>query len=335
MAISKKSKSIIAITMGDPAGVGGEVALKALARRMKSPSPNFCIFGDYDYLVRNMKKFKVRIPLVRLEKNADARRINGKVGVVDLGGAKQAKWGKISASNGKAAVRYITEAARAALYGKVDAIVTAPISKEAIHSAGFSFPGHTELLAHLSKTKSFAMMMAGGPFKIVLQSIHVSLKESLKQIKQPLVWEKIALTRKILIEWFGIKKPRIAVAGVNPHAGENGAFGREEIQVLKPVIEKTRRKGWNVTGPHPPDTLFYWASQGRFDAVLCMYHDQGLIPFKLAVFNTGVNVTLGLPFIRTSPDHGTAFEIAGKNKADPSSMFYAMQLAETLAKSTR
>ena len=168
------------------------------------------------------------------------------------------------------------------------------------------------------------MMMAGGPFKITLQSIHVSLKKSLAYITQPLVWEKLSLTRRVLIDWFGIKNPSIAVAGVNPHAGENGAFGREEILILKPVIEKARSKGWKVTGPHPPDTLFYWASKGRFDAVLCMYHDQGLIPFKLAVFDKGVNLTLGLPFIRTSPDHGTAFDIAGKGIADPSSMLSAI-----------
>jgi 4-phospho-D-threonate 3-dehydrogenase / 4-phospho-D-erythronate 3-dehydrogenase len=333
--IPSRRKTVIAITMGDPAGVGGEVALKALARRLKSPSPVFCFFGDYDYLGRAMKKFKVRAPLVRLKQVDDALRLKGKVGVVDLGGAEKTQWGKISASCGKAAVCYITHAAHAALQGKIDAIVTAPISKDAIHRAGFSFPGHTELLAHLSKTKSFAMMMAGGPFKIVLQSIHISLKESLAQITQPRVWEKLSLTRKTLVEWFGINKPRIAVAGVNPHAGENGAFGNEEIKILRPVVQKARRKGWNVTGPYPPDTLYYWASKGRFDAVLCMYHDQGLIPFKLAVFDTGVNLTLGLPFVRTSPDHGTAFDIAGKGIADPSSMLSAMRLAEKLAEKAR
>jgi 4-hydroxythreonine-4-phosphate dehydrogenase len=174
------------------------------------------------------------------------------------------------------------------------------------------------------------MMMVGGPFRIALQSIHVALKESVLMVKPGLVWEKLELTHRTLREWFGVRNPRIAVAGVNPHAGENGAFGKEELRVIRPVVQRARRKGWRVTGPHPADTLFYWASKGKYDAVLCMYHDQGLIPLKLAAFETGVNLTLGLPFVRTSPDHGTAFDIAGKGKADPRSMVAAIRLAERL-----
>ncbi|HVM32620.1 MAG TPA: 4-hydroxythreonine-4-phosphate dehydrogenase PdxA, partial [bacterium] len=236
---------------------------------------------------------------------------------------------------GAAAVRYIVEGARLALMGEVDALVTSPISKEAIHKAGCRYPGHTELLAYLSNTKDFAMMMVGGPFKITLLSIHVALKDSLASVKPRLVMDKLQLTHETMRKWFGIKNPRIAVAGVNPHAGENGAFGKEELKVLKPVIESARGLGWDVTGPHPPDTLFYWASQGKYDAILCMYHDQGLIPFKLAAFDSGVNLTLGLPFVRTSPDHGTAFDIAGKGIANPSSMISAIRLAETLAAKAR
>jgi 4-hydroxythreonine-4-phosphate dehydrogenase len=252
------------------------------------------------------------------------------VGVIDLGGAERVQFGKISAACGTAAVDYICEAAKMALKGQAKAIVTAPISKEAIHKAGCVFPGHTELLAHLSKTKSFAMMMVGGPFRIVLQSIHVALKDSVLQVKPILVREKLTLTHRALRELFGIANPRIAVAGVNPHAGENGAFGREEIKVLKPAIDWAQKRGWKVTGPHPPDTLYYWASQGRYDAVLCMNHDQGLIPFKLLAFENGVNMTIGLPFVRTSPDHGTAFDIAGKGRANPRSMVAALELAQKL-----
>src|SRR5258708_3305265 len=276
-----------------------------------------------------------------------------------MDGVKKLEWGKITAANGAAAVRYICEGARLALSGEVDALVTAPISKEAIHKAGCPFPGHTELLATLSGTQSFAMMMVGGPFKITLQSIHVTFKHSLSFVKPGLVWEKLELTHKTVQKWFGIKNPRIAMAGVNPHAGENGAFGKEEIKILRPVIQKAQKLGWKVSGPHPPDTLFYWASQpfssmrklkgkndgpshpylnfdkktgqGKYDAILCMYHDQGLIPFKLAAFDSGVNLTLGLPFIRTSPDHGTAFDIAGKGIAKPSSMISAIRLAEKLS----
>jgi 4-phospho-D-threonate 3-dehydrogenase / 4-phospho-D-erythronate 3-dehydrogenase len=327
-----RSKPLIAVTMGDPAGIGAEVALKALASSLKRSRSNYLLLGDYHHLVRCAQKFKIRIPLVWVNEAGLARQLKGQVGVLDLGGVSKILWGKISASNGKAAVRYVTEGARLALDGEVDALVTAPINKEAIHKAGCPFPGHTELLAHLSQTKSFAMMMVGGPFKIVLQSIHLSLKESITKVKPGLVWEKLEMTHRTLRDWFGIPNPRIAVAGVNPHAGENGAFGKEEIKVLKPVVLKAQGRGWKVSGPHPPDTLFYWASKGKFDAVLCMYHDQGLIPLKLAAFDSGVNMTLGLPFVRTSPDHGTAFDIAGKGKANPQSMVSALQLAERLSK---
>jgi 4-hydroxythreonine-4-phosphate dehydrogenase len=258
------------------------------------------------------------------------REITKGVAVLDMGGVQKLQWGKITAANGAAAVRYVCEGTRLALAGDVDALVTAPIHKEAIHKAGCPFPGHTELLATLSNAESYAMMMVGGPFKIVLQSIHVSVKEAVSRVKPSLVWERLQLTHKALQDWFRVKDPRIAVAGLNPHAGENGAFGKEEIKVLKPVIQKAQKQGWKVSGPYPPDTLFYWATQKPYDAILCMYHDQGLIPLKLAAFEEGVNLTLGLPFVRTSPDHGTAFDIAGKGKANPSSMIKAVQLAEKL-----
>ncbi len=176
------------------------------------------------------------------------------------------------------------------------------------------------------------MMMVGGPFRIVLQSIHVSLEKSLLSVKPDLVWEKLALTHKNSSSLVRNPQAPYRGGGGKPHAGENGAFGKEEIRVLKPVIEKARKMGWDVSGPHPPDTLFYWASQKPYDAILCMYHDQGLIPLKLTAFDSGVNLTLGLPFIRTSPDHGTAFDIAGKGKARPESMISAIRLAEFLAR---
>ncbi len=324
-------QKLIAITLGDPAGIGGEVALKALSIIGAKSRSKYVLLGDYKHWVSLAKKLKIRFPLVWVNDAELGREIKRGVAVLDMGGVKKLQWGKISAANGAAAVRYVSEGARLTLAGDVDALVTAPIHKEAIHKAGCPFPGHTELLATLSNTRSFAMMMVGGPFRIVLQSIHVSLEKSLLSVKNALVWEKLELTHKTLRHWFGIPKPRIAVAGVNPHAGENGAFGKEEIKVLKPVIEMARKKGWDVTGPHPPDTLFYWASQKPYDAILCMYHDQGLIPLKLTAFDSGVNLTLGLPFVRTSPDHGTAFDIAGRGKARPDSMISAIRLAESLA----
>ncbi len=324
-------KPLIAITLGDPAGIGGEVALKALSQIGPKSNSKYILLGDYRHWVSLAKKLKFRIPFVWVNDAELGREIKKGIAVLDLGGVNKIQWGKITAANGAAAVRYVAEGARLALAGDVDALVTAPINKEAIHKAGCPFPGHTELLATLSNSQSFAMMMVGGPFRIVLQSIHVSLEKSLLSVKPALVWEKLELTHKTLRRWFGIPEPHIAVAGVNPHAGENGAFGKEEIKVLKPVIEKARKMGWDVSGPHPPDTLFYWASQKPYDAILCMYHDQGLIPLKLVAFDSGVNLTLGLPFIRTSPDHGTAFDIAGKGKARPDSMISAIQLAESLA----
>ena len=327
-----KSKKLIAISMGDPAGIGGEVALKALAKLAPKSSTRFLLLGDYGHWKAQAQKFKIRLPLVWVNDAELAREIPKGLAVLDLGGVKKINWGKISATNGAAAVRYIFEGAKLALGGQVDALVTAPINKEAIHKAGCPFPGHTELLAHISQTPSFAMMMVGGPFRITLQSIHLPLKDSVRYVTVPKVMEKLELTHRALRDWFQIQNPRIAVAGVNPHAGENGAFGKEEIKVLRPVIHQAQKKGWKVTGPHPPDTLFHAVAQGKYDGVLCMYHDQGLIPLKLVAFDSGVNLTLGLPFIRTSPDHGTAFDIAGKGKADPSSMVAAIQLAERLSR---
>ncbi len=321
-------KPLVAVTQGDPAGIGGEVALKALKPKLSGSPVSYLMVGGFDSLQKTARKLKIHIPLVRVDY---PQAISGKLAVLDLGGPSNVRWGKISKDCGAAAVHYIEAAARLALSGEVKAIVTAPINKEAIHLSGSKFPGHTEMLAHLSKTKNFAMMMVGGPFKITLQSIHLSLADAVKKIKPAGVFEKLELTHRTMTTWFKIKNPRIAVAGLNPHAGENGAFGQEELAVLKPVIQKARARGWDVTGPHPPDTLFYWAAQGRYDAILCMYHDQGLIPLKLTAFDSGVNLTLGLPFVRTSPDHGTAFDIAGKGKARPNSMLAALDLAEKLA----
>jgi len=328
--VASLKRPLLAVTMGDPAGIGAEVTLKALhILRRESFLP--LLIGDFGHLSACARRFKVPLPLVRSQGPEGARRVGPRVGVLDLGGAKNMKWGRVSAPCGAAAVSYVKKGAWLALEGKVDALVTAPIQKEAIHKAGCPFPGHTELLAHLSGSRSFAMMMVGGPFRIVLQSIHVSLKDSLKSVRRDLVRERLGLTHRALARWFGIPRPRIAVAGVNPHAGEGGAFGQEEIAVLLPEIRRATRKGWRVSGPHPPDTLFHRAAKGAYDAVLCMYHDQGLIPLKLLAFEEGVNLTLGLPFVRTSPDHGTAFDIAGKGRADASSMVAALRLAARLA----
>jgi len=321
-------RPLIAVTQGDPAGIGGEVALKALRSRLGKSRADYLLVGGFDQLAGTARKMRIKISLTRWGR-LPAR--PGQIPVLDLGAPAKVAWGKVSKASGAAAVRYIEAAARLALAGEAQALVTAPINKEAIHLSGSPFPGHTEMLAEISKTKKFAMMMVGGPFKITLQSIHLSLRDAVGKVTPAAVLEKLDLTQRAMTGWFGLPKPRIAVAGLNPHAGEKGAFGQEEIKILKPAIQKARRKGWNVSGPHPADTLFYWAAQGRYDAILCMYHDQGLIPLKLAAFDSGVNMTLGLPFVRTSPDHGTAFDIAGKGRARPDSMEAALALAEKLA----
>jgi 4-hydroxythreonine-4-phosphate dehydrogenase len=326
---------LILITMGDPAGIGAEVALKALRVLGRRSPARFCLLGDRRRWEALDRRFHLGVPLREVERAAEARDLRNQVGVLDLGGPSGAKWGRISPACGAAALKYVVEGAKRALAGEADALVTAPLCKESIHKAGSKFPGHTELLAHLSGIDRFAMMMVGGPFRIVLLSIHVSLRTSLQSVRKDRVWEKLCLTREALRDRFGVPSPRIAVAGVNPHAGEGGAFGREELEVLAPLVGRARKRGWRVSGPHPPDTLFHWAAKGRYDAVLCMYHDQGLIPLKLAAFEKGVNLTLGLPFVRTSPDHGTAFDIAGKGKADPSSMVEAIRLAAALAPRAR
>jgi 4-hydroxythreonine-4-phosphate dehydrogenase len=232
---------------------------------------------------------------------------------------------------GEASLSYIREAVKAAIAGGIDAVVTAPISKESTHLAGSKFPGHTEMLKELTGADEAVMMFEGGSFRVVLVTIHTALKEVPKLITKESVLSVIKITHSTLVNQFKIKDPKIVVCGLNPHAGESGAFGDEEIVHITPAVAEARKQGIGVTGPLPADTLFFYANQGKWDAVVAMYHDQGLIPFKMVSFNVGVNMTLGLPIIRTSPDHGTAFNIAWQGVADPSSMTAAVKLAARLA----
>ena len=232
---------------------------------------------------------------------------------------------------GQASLDYITTAVKSALENEIDAIVTAPISKESTHLAGSKYPGHTEMLKDLSGSNQAVMMFEGQKFKVMLVTIHEALSNVPKLISKDRVLSTIKLTHDSLVNLFKIDAPKIVVCGLNPHAGESGAFGNEEIDHIIPAVEEARELGINVEGPLPADTLFYYANQGKWDAVVAMYHDQGLIPFKMVSFNDGVNITLGLPIIRTSPDHGTAFDIAWKGVADPSSMIAAIKVAAQFA----
>ncbi|MBI3755076.1 MAG: 4-hydroxythreonine-4-phosphate dehydrogenase PdxA [Deltaproteobacteria bacterium] len=313
-------KPTIAITMGDPTGVGPEVILKAVSDKNIRRLCNPVIIGDeavLKHLILNLK-FKIsNLKFINLSNLTP----------------KKLKPGKPDKTCAKAMMAYIREAVRMALNGDVDAIVTGPISKEAINKAGYHFHGHTEFLAHLTNTKDFRMMLAGSALKVILVTIH----ESIKNVPRLLTKENVFMTIKIANEsfkkYFGIKRPRIAVAALNPHAGEAGLFGSEEKRIIMPAIKKARQMGINASDPLPPDTLFYRAVKNKeFDCVVCMYHDQGLIPLKLLHFEDGVNVTLGLPIIRTSVDHGTAYDIAWKGIANPASMKAAIKMAVEMAK---
>lgn len=228
------------------------------------------------------------------------------------------------------AVEWVVEGANRCLAGELAALVTGPITKELLHRAGYPFVGQTELLAHISRTKRFAMMLAGGPLRVALVTTHAPLRSVAKLVTARKIVEVIELSDEICRR-FGIRRARIAVAGLNPHAGEGGLLGAEEQRIITPAVKRAARRGIVVSGPHSADTLFYRAAHGEFDAVVAMYHDQGLAPFKLIAFDNGVNLTLGLPFVRTSPDHGTAPDIAGKGIARPDGMIAAINMAGRLA----
>lgn len=247
--------------------------------------------------------------------------------------SRQVPWGRVSAEGGRAAAIAIEEGARAALRGDVRALVTAPIHKEALAAAGVPYPGHTEYLQALAAARQgcdpagvpVRMMLSNDVLRTVLVSIHVSLRDALAAVTQENILQTLRITQAHFLR-LG-RKPRIAVAGLNPHAGEGGLFGREEIEVISPAVDKARAEGMDVSGPHAPDTVFMRARRQEFDVVLAMYHDQGLIPVKYMGLEHGVNTTLGLPFLRTSPDHGTAFDLAGTGRADPSSLMAAVEVA--------
>jgi len=326
---AKMKSPLIAITMGDPAGVGPEIIIKALDNPQVRKSGRLLIFGDREVLEATAKRMGKSLAINSIHRFEQVGSSVGSVGLYEASylQADQVIPGQPDLQWGKPTLEYIRLAARAALRGQVAAMVTAPISKEIIRCIRPSFTGHTEFLAHQSKTRLFGMMLAGQRLKVSLVTIHLPLKKALQTLNREKILRTIRLTHQTLTKWFGLKDPQIAVAGLNPHAGEQGAFGSEEAEIIAPAILKAQGQGMKVSGPYPPDTLFYWAAQGRHDAVVALYHDQGLIPLKLLHFDQAVNITMGLPFIRTSVDHGTAFDIAGKGLANPDSLIQAILLA--------
>jgi 4-hydroxythreonine-4-phosphate dehydrogenase len=326
----------IAITMGDPAGVGPEILLKALPRKDISQVCRPIILGDVGLLRMVSKKIGPRSFHVM----ANQRDISKRPGMVDVVPVSRLKEdsvtpGRPTREGGKAMVDYILRAVELATSGQVSAMVTCPISKDLMNQVGYGFEGHTELLAHLTHTEDYVMMLAGEKLRVALAITHCALRDVAERLTKDLIVKTVTITCHALERDFAIKKPRVAVAALNPHAGESGLFGREDMDIIKPAVEEARDSGLSVEGPLPADTVFYHALNGRFDAVVAMYHDQGLIPLKLLHFSDAVNITLGLPIIRTSVDHGTAYDIAGKGVADPSSLVAAIKMAARIAGTRR
>jgi len=324
----------LAVSMGDPAGIGPEVALKAISARHVRAMAEPVLVGDLGVWRDTARRLRLPLRFVPFGDAVAGNRVA--VAVTSNLPARDRHTGtprskRAAAQCGTAAYDAILEAVRLVQAGDAAAIVTAPINKAHVNAAGHDFPGHTELLAHLCGGVPVRRMMAGPRLRVVLVTIHMALAEVPRRVTRAAVLETIVITARALRESFGIATPHIAVAGLNPHAGEGGLFGDEERRVIAPAIRSAARRGIRVSGPLAADGVFPHAATGAYDAVVCMYHDQGLAPFKLLHFADGVNVTLGLPFVRTSPDHGTAFDIAGRGRADPRSMIAAMCLAAELA----
>lgn len=328
-----KKRLRIAITMGDPAGVGPEIIIKMFKKNNLYKYADVFVIGDLFPMLSAQRRLAKNMwikPVSGPDKLTSDREV---INLLDIKALKLKDFilAEETAAQGKASYLYLIEAIKLAKQKKIDAIVTAPINKHSLHLAGIKEPGHTEILAKKSGTKDFAMMLMADMLKVVLVTIHTSIKSVPNLLTPAKVYDKIKLTYNSLKKDFGIKEPRIAVLGLNPHAGEAGAFGNEEKLKIIPAINKAKKQGVNADGPYPPDTIFHKIISGSHDAAVCMYHDQGLIPLKLIGFDTGVNFTMGLPFVRTSPDHGTAYDIVGTGKASENSISAALKAAVLLA----
>jgi 4-hydroxythreonine-4-phosphate dehydrogenase len=324
-------KPRIGITIGDPAGIGPEIVLKSVAEPGVRAACQPIIVGDARELRRQARALGLPCDYSDISGGGPGAEASPEPTIFDTGGAGgPAQWGHLSADAGRTAIAAIEAGAALCLSGKLDAIATAPINKESLRLAGSPFPGHTEMLTSLCGAGESLMCFFAGDLRVFLLTIHLSLADAIKAITRRRVADSILLADRELRR-FGIPSPRIAVAGLNPHAGEHGLFGSEESREIGPAIEECRAlHGVEVSGPFPADTLFVRAARGEFDAVAACYHDQGLIAVKCLAFGEAVNVTLGLPIIRTSVDHGTAFDIAGRGVADHSSMVEAIKLAARL-----
>ncbi|HEU0165414.1 MAG TPA: 4-hydroxythreonine-4-phosphate dehydrogenase PdxA [Thermomicrobiales bacterium] len=322
-------RPLLAITMGDPAGIGPEIILKALKHDEVYSRARPLVIGDR----RTLERAAAWVAASDLTYDvvvspSEGRYQPGVISLLDLENAPADGYriGEVSPEAGKAAVEFVFQACDLALAGSVDAVVTAPLNKAAMHQAGFIYPGHTELLAERTGAEKVSMLLVGPSLRVVHVSTHVALSEAIRRVTRDRVGDVITIAQEACIA-LGIAKPRIAVAGLNPHASEGGLFGNQEAEEIIPAIADARARGLDVSDPQPPDTVFLRASRGTWDIVVAMYHDQGHIPMKLLAFDSGVNVSIGLPILRTSVDHGTAFDIAGTGKASEESMLAAIDVA--------
>jgi 4-hydroxythreonine-4-phosphate dehydrogenase len=325
------TQPLIAVTMGDPAGIGPEIIARAFDEEDFRKHNMAIVVGDAGILERAARLLDLALRANVVAGPENARFEPGTVDVIsETELPEDLPFGELDARAGDAAFRYLERATGLASERRVGAIATAPLNKEAMHLAGHKYPGHTEILAELTGTKDYAMMLVTDELKVIHVSTHVSLREAIERARFERELAVIRLADESLKK-LGVESPKVAVAGLNPHAGENGLFGTEDAEQIAPAVAAAVEEGIDATGPHPPDTVMMRARTGAFDIVVVQYHDQGHIPIKLMGFDTGVNVTVGLPFFRTSVDHGTAFDIAGTGKADPASLRAALDLARRLA----
>ena len=328
----------LAVSMGDPAGIGLEVTLKAWAARVEEGLPPFVLFGDPIAAAQRARLLRLAVPIVPVEKLGGAVEIfKTALPVRSVPLRTHAGPGAPDRANAAAIIGAIEAATAAVASGEATALVTNPIAKHVVAGPDFPYPGHTEFLAALAarhwpgRRHHAVMMLASPELRVVPLTVHIPFVEVPKAITRDKLCQTVRITHAALKADFGVRRPRIAVTGLNPHAGEEGTIGREEIDVIAPAVGDLCAEGLDVTGPHPADTLFHAAARATYDAAVCMYHDQALIPFKSVAFEDGVNVTLGLPFVRTSPDHGTAFGIAAQGRASAQSFIESLKLAATLA----
>jgi len=325
----------IAMTLGEPGGIGPELAIKAWLARADHNLPPFFILSPKTIMDQTIESLGLRAKTKVIDEASQTGQFfENALPVLEIpGNADDIKPGTASSKTASVVIDSITHAVNLTRSGATSAVVTNPIQKSALYQAGFKHPGHTEFLAELSGSDSVpVMMLANSKLRVVPMTIHIALSEVPKQLTGEMIKQLVRITAKSLQRDFGLKKPRLAIAGLNPHAGEDGSMGDEEIKVMRPAIMALRDEGFDVVGPLPADTMFHAEARANYDVALCPYHDQALIPVKTLDFHGGVNVTLGLPFIRTSPDHGTALDIAGKGIARPDSLIAAIKMAANMAR---